>query len=177
VTDNTVYRKTSSGLAELQSDAPALDRISRRALILIDGNRAVVELAQLMRPGEAEAAIERLIEGGYVIEVGAQELPAGRIEMMPFASVPENFERIKSATTKEMLAKLGAFGPTVVAEIDTCKTALELRSKLRDMEDMLVAALGETEGHEMAQRVGAELTRLVPRNNLGVTQRLRILFE
>jgi hypothetical protein len=177
VTDNIVYRKTNEGLAELQSEQPRLDRIARRALIMIDGARAVVELSQMMRPGEAEAAIERLLEGDCIAEVGAQELPPGRVEMMPYASVPENFEYIKSATAQEMTAKLGAFAPTVIAEIETCTTALELRSKLRDMEDILVAALGEEEGRTMAHRIGAELTRLVPKNNLRITQRLRTLFE
>jgi hypothetical protein len=175
--DMIIYRKTDKGVAEMQSDSPALERGLRRALILIDGSRDIAELSVLMRPGEAHDAVTRLVVGGYIAPVDAHEIPSNRVAMMPYASVPENFERIKLAATLEMSAKLGAFAPTVIAEIETCQTALDFRAKLRDIEDMLIAAIGEEEGRGMAQHIGRELTRLVPRNNLGVTQRLRTILE
>lgn len=175
--DTIIFRKTAKGVAEIQSGSPLLAHGLRRALILIDGARDVAELSVMMRPGEAHSAATALLMSGHIEEIPSREHPAGRIAMMPYASVPENFERIKLATTREMSAKLGAFAPTVIAEIETCQTALDLRSKLRDIEDMLIAAIGDDAGRTMAQDIGRELTRLVPRGNSGVTQRLRTILE
>ena len=177
MTDSAIFRKTDKGIAELQQTLATLDRAARRALIMIDGARDMDELSRFMRPGEAEPAIRRLLDGGYIEQLSGEEMPINHVAMMPYASVPENFERIKLAATLEMSAKLGAFAPTVIAEIESCQTALDMRAKLRDMEEMLIAAVGKDDGRELALRIGQELTRLVPRSELGATQRLRSLLE
>jgi hypothetical protein len=52
----------------------------------------------------------------------------------------------------------------LVEEINVCSSALELREKLRKLENSLSQLMGPVDGVELARRIGHELTRLVPKN-------------
>ena len=56
-------------------------------------------------------------------------------------------------------------GKQEVAGRNACSTALELRAKLRKLEDTLTKLLGPADGAELARRIGGELTRLVPKRD------------
>lgn len=158
-----IYRRTPKGAAEIQDRGHGLEQRLRRALLMIDGMRDVTELSVIMRPGEIESALDRLIDGGFVELVPDDEVPPDRIVYMAIANDPRHFADIKLNFVAECSARLGAFADTVIAEINSCETALELRVKLRDIESILVAALGDDEGIAFSHVMGEELTRLVPR--------------
>jgi hypothetical protein len=159
----TIYRRTTRGAEEIQTRAHGLEQRYRRALIMIDGVRDVTELSVMMRPGEVENAISRLIEGNFIEATPAREIPADRVVYVAIANDPTYFATLKASIVIECQGRLGAFAETVIAEIMSCETALEMRVKLRDIEQFLIAALGEKAGMDFAHSIGEELIRLVPR--------------
>ena len=60
--------------------------------------------------------------------------------------------------------RLGPLADLLVSEINNCSSALELRAKLRKLEGTLVQLMGQTDGVDLARRIGSELTRLTPRS-------------
>jgi hypothetical protein len=50
----------------------------------------------------------------------------------------------------------------LIEEINACASALEMRDKLRKLEESLTRLLGAEEGIALARKLGAELTRLIP---------------
>lgn len=161
--DITVYRKTDKGIAEIDRRAHGLALKLRRALILIDGNKDIAELSVLMRPGEAEETVGQLAAEGFVEPVAAYELDPHRIAYVPAANDPAMFAETKARAVSEINYRIGPVAMLLVNEIDSCSNALELRHKLRSIENVLVNFLGQGPGEELARAIGSELTRLVPR--------------
>ena len=159
----TIYRKTAKGAEELQTRVHGLEQRLRRPLFFVDGVKDVAHLSAVMRPGEAEVALARLVAGGYIEALSGDELPADIIRYVARANDPTYFLQVKKAIQANFAKCLGAFSETVVAEVESCNTALELRLKLRDIEEILVAALGQDEGVKLARNIGYELTQLMPR--------------
>jgi hypothetical protein len=159
----TIYRKTAKGVDELQTHAHGLEQRFRRPLFIVDGVKDVAQLSVIMRPGEAEVALARLVDGGYIEALRDDEIPENIVRYVARADDPAYFAQAKIAMQADFAERLGAFAEMVVAEVESCNTALELRLKLRDIEDVLVAAIGHDEGINLAREIGHELTRLVPR--------------
>jgi hypothetical protein len=159
----TIYRKTAKGLDELQSRAHGLEQRFRRPLFIVDGVKDVAQLSVIMRPGEAETALPHLVEGGYIEALQAHEIPKDLVRYVARAENPLHFAQIKKTMATDFSQRLGAFAETVIAEVESCNTALELRLKLRDIEEILIAAIGHDDGGNLAREIGRELTRLVPR--------------
>ncbi len=162
----TIYRKTAKGLDELQSHAQGLEQRFRRPLFIVDGIKDVAQLSVIMRPGEAETALPHLAEGGFIEALQPHEIPKDIVRYVARAQSPQHFAQIKMTIAADFLQRLGAFAETVVAEVESCHSALELRWKLRDIEEILVAAIGHDDGVNLAREIGRELTRLVPRETL-----------
>ena len=162
----TIYRKTAKGTEELQTRAHGLEQRFRRPLFIVDGIKDVAQLSAVMRPGEAEAALAKLVDGGYIEALSDDEIPADIVRYVARADDPIYFVQAKMAMQADFAERLGAFAETVIAEVESCNTALELRLKLRDIEEILVAAIGHDEGVNLAREIGHELTRLVPRERV-----------
>jgi hypothetical protein len=162
----TIYRKTAKGVEELQTHVHGLEQKFRRPLFIVDGVKDVAQLSVIMRPGEADVALARLVEGGFIEALRGDEIPANIVRYVASADDPVHFAKTKKAMQADFAGRLGAFTDTVVAEVESCHTALELRLKLRDIEEMLIAALGHDEGINLAREIGHELTRLVPRKTV-----------
>jgi hypothetical protein len=162
----TIYRKTAKGIEELQTRAHGLEQRFRRPLFIVDGVKDVAQLSVVMRPGEAEVALAKLAEGGYIEALGDDEVPANIVRYVARADDPAYFAQVKITMQADFAERLGAFAEMVVAEVESCNTALELRLKLRDIEDILVAALGPDDGINLAREIGHELTQLVPREGV-----------
>lgn len=162
----TIYRKTAKGIEELQTHVHGLEQKFRRPLFIVDGVKDVAQLSVIMRPGEADVALAKLMDGGYIEPLRDDEIPANIVRYVASANEPAYFAKIKKTMEADFAGRLGAFADTVVAEVASCDTALELRLKLRDIEEMLVAALGHDEGINLAREIGHELTRLVPRESM-----------
>ena len=165
--DPAIYRKTDKGKQEVAGRAFGLESHLRRLLIMIDGQRDAAELSVYVRAGELESALARLAAQGFVETVGDDRV-VSRAALAPAANDPVVFAGIKIRAMTEIRARIrGRLGPMadlLVAEINSCSSALELREKLRKLEGTLVQLMGQADGVELARRIGSELTRLAPRN-------------
>ena len=166
VEDTAIYRKTDKGKQEVAERAFGLESHLRRLLIMIDGERDAAELSVYVRAGELESALARLAAQGFVETVGDDRVVT-RAALAPAANDPVVFAGIKIRAMTEIRARIrGRLGPMadlLVGEINACSTALELRAKLRKLEDTLTQLMGPEAGAELARRIGSELTRLAPR--------------
>ena len=164
--DSAIYRKTGKGKREVAERVFGLESQARRLLIMIDGQRAVAELSVYVRAGEFQSTLERLVAEGFVEEIGPDETNPGRVARTPVANDPVVFAGIKIRAMTEirsrMRGRLSPIADLLVAEINACSSAFELRVKLRTLEESLTKVLGPAEGVEFARRIGAELTRLTP---------------
>ena len=158
----SIYRKTEKGKQEVSERPHVLDGQARRLLIMVDGQRNSAELAVYVRAGEFEGTLERLLAEGYV-EPATGEAEPGHVARAPAADDPEIFTGIRIWAETEIRSRIsGRMADLLVEEIDACGSALELREKLRTLEDSLKRLLGEDDGIALARRIGAELTRLAP---------------
>jgi hypothetical protein len=159
-----IYRKTAKGKQEVDGHASGLDPHARRLLIMIDGQRDSTELSVYVRAGEFERTLERLLAEGFI--EGAGEPDPDRIVRVPAANDPVVFAGIKIQAMTEirtgMRGRLASLAEVMVEEINACQTPLEMREKLRTLEESLTKILGPGEGVALARRIGAELTRLEP---------------
>ena len=64
----TIYRKTDRAIIEIRTKVFRLARPLRTALILVDGRTSVDRLQQLI-PGDADMALQILLETGYIEDV------------------------------------------------------------------------------------------------------------
>jgi hypothetical protein len=164
--EGAIYRKTEKGKQEVADRALGLESHARRLLIIVDGRRDANELSVYIRAGEFEATLRKLIEEGYIEEIGAGEADPGRVPRAPAANDPVVFAGIKIQAMTElrsrMRGRLASLGELLVEEINACHDPLELREKLRTLEDSLTRLLGAEDGVALARRIGAELTRLIP---------------
>ena len=157
----SIYRKTEKGKKEVSERPYVLEGQARRLLIMIDGQRSSAELAVYVRAGEFESTLERLLSEGYVETAGEGD-PA-RVARAPAADDPEVFTGLRIWAETEIRSRIsGRMADLLVQEIDGCASALELREKLRAIEDSLKRLLGEEDGVALARRIGIELTRLAP---------------
>jgi len=157
----SIYRKTEKGKKEVSERPYVLEGQARRLLIMIDGQRSSAELAVYVRAGEFESTLERLVSEGYVEAAGESD-PA-RVARAPAADDPEVFTGLRIWAETEIRTRIsGRMAELLVQEIDGCASALELREKLRAIEDSLKRLLGEEEAIALARRIGIELTRLAP---------------
>lgn len=159
--DTAIYRKTDKGKQEVADRSFGLEGHVRRLLIMIDGNRDAAELSVYVRPGELESALTRLVSEGFVETLGAGGPVPGRVAQVPAANDPVVFAGIKVRAMAEIRGRLGPVSNLLVTEINRCSTPLELREKLRNLENALVHLLGQAEGVALARRIGSELTRLI----------------
>jgi hypothetical protein len=157
-----IYRKTDKGKEEMSGRPLGLEGQARRLLIMIDGRRSSSELSVYVRAGEFESTLERLLADGYV-EAADGEAGPGHVARAPAADDPEVFAGIRIWAETEVRSRIsGRMADLLVEEIGACSSALELREKLRALEDSLKRLLGDEEGVALARRIGAELTRLSP---------------
>jgi hypothetical protein len=157
----SIYRKTDKGKEEVSGRSHGLDGQARRLLIMIDGQRNSSELAVYVRAGEFEGTLERLLAEGFVEAAG--EADPGYVARAPAADDPEVFTGLRIWAETEIRTRIsGRMADLLVEEIDGCTTALELRGKLRAIEDSLKRLIGDEEGVALARRIGVELTRLAP---------------
>ena len=156
---SAIHRKTEKGRKEIADRSSGLEGHARRLLILIDGQRTAEELSVYVRAGELDGILDRLLAEGFVEAVGTDARPA----RVPAANDPVIFAGIKIQAMTEIRGRLGPVADRLVAEIRDCSTPLELRARLRTVEDVLVHLMGKEDGVALARKIGAELTRLVPK--------------
>lgn len=160
-----IYRKTAKGVREVSERSFSLEKHVRRVLIMVDGIKDVTELSVFIRAGELDDTLSLLLSQGFIEEGEGHVAVDDHPHQVPAANEPAVFALIKQHAMAEISTRLGPVAALLLTEIDACKDPLELRLKLRNIENVLVNRLGAAEGTELARRIGGELTRLVERRN------------
>lgn len=161
--ESLVFHKTESGAREMATPSHGLSSKLRRALILVDGVKAVALLAPLFRPGEAETILAELQEKGFVTLAGGAlapvfpQTPVGAREADARVIGKGNFEEIRQRAVREISDRLGPYGDTLAIKVERCKTPDELRVALREAETILTNFLGADYGRIFAQKIGRDL--------------------
>ena len=163
--DAIIYRKTAKGALEVAERTYGLEKHLRRLLIVVDGIKDLTELSAFARSDEVETSIGLLEKQGFIERLDAEGAAAGRIAYAPAANDPAVFALIKRNAMVEIRQRIGPVSSLLIEEIETCTGPLELRQKLRNIENVLVHVLGPAEGRELARKIGGELTRLVPQKD------------
>lgn len=135
----TIYRKTAKGLAEIETRAHRLPPRLRGALILVDGQRSVDDLAKLV-PGDADATLQQLQADGF-IDVFA--ILADRPPLPPPAPAPApapamaTIDLTKREAVRYINEKLGPAGEGVAIKIERAKSMAELQPLLTQAAQVL----------------------------------------
>jgi glycosyltransferase involved in cell wall biosynthesis len=158
--EKAVYAKTSRGTAEVAQRSGSLSLAARRVLIMVDGRRTARELAQLLKPGEIDGVLATLESLGYIQRVGAAEAsstrtgPATRGEFAAL-DVPTvggdigeernlmTLDEARRRAVRELHERLGPDADLMATRIEQCRTADELRERIREAERLVAGFLGE----------------------------------
>lgn len=130
----TIYRKTAKGQAEIETRAHRLPPRLRGALIMVDGQRSVDDLAKLV-PGDAQAALQQLLDDGFidVFAVLADRPPAPAPSPSPSpapARTGPSIESTKRDAVRYINEKLGPAGEGIAIKIERAKSMAELQPLL-----------------------------------------------
>jgi hypothetical protein len=160
--ENLVFHKTEAGAREVTAPERRLSPKLRRALILVDGTKAVTDLAPMFRPGEVDAILAELQAMGLVSLAGGEiapvsSAPASAAPAAAGALSPERFNEIRKAAVREISHRLGPNGDALAIKVDRCRTPEELRVALREAEKILASFLGAEYGRTFAQKIGQDL--------------------
>ncbi|SRR5258706_166418 len=159
--EKLVYVKTAKGVAEVATRGGALSLSARRILIMIDGRRTIAELSPLLRPGEIDTVVVALESQGFVqrgtnFDVPTRPLPrtlgpvtGGPLEVNTVDGAPEErtlltMDEAKRRALRELNDRLGPDGETMAVRLEHCRTADELRERLREAERLIAGLLGES---------------------------------
>jgi hypothetical protein len=164
---STVFYVTHEGLAEIRSGMSSLPHQAQRALLMIDGFRNAADLSLRLRGGEAEKILHGLEDRKFIARIGntgsnvdsvSAAKPAGELSA-------ERLKVIKQRITKDLRARLGMAADSAISDvlgtIDSCESALELRSALRKAGDVLIAELGEEGVIDHVRAVGKNVMELI----------------
>ena len=135
----TIYRKTAKGQAEIETRAHRLPPRLRGALIMVDGQRSVDDLAKLV-PGDADAALQQLLVDGFIdvfaVLADRPPAPAPAPSAAPARSAP-SIETTKREAVRYLNDKLGPAGEGVAIKIERAKSMAELQPLLAQASQVL----------------------------------------
>ena len=128
----TIYRKTAKGLAEIETRGHRLPPRLRGALILVDGQRRVADIAKLV-PGEAEAMLQQLLADGFIdvfaVLADRPPLPPPAPTAAP-APTGTALDATKRDAVRYLNDKLGPAAEGLAIKIERSKSAAELQPLL-----------------------------------------------
>jgi hypothetical protein len=168
------YRKSSKGVAEIETRAHRLPPRLRSALIIVDGRRTRDELDKLL-PQQAEGALATLLEQGFIEVVGG---PAAATPARPaapatapapapaLAQPPESkpaaraptvpFESRRGEAVRRLTDHVGPMGEALALRMERCRSADELRPLL----GVAMQVIANTRGRQAAEEYGARFSDL-----------------
>ncbi len=127
----TIYRKTAKGLAEIETRGHRLPPRLRGALILVDGQRSVADLAKLV-PGDAGALLQQLLADGFIdvfaVLADRPPLPPSR-DAAP-APAGAALDATRRDAVRYLNDKLGPAGEGIAIKIERATSLAELQPLL-----------------------------------------------
>jgi len=157
-----IFARTAAGEQALAGTTP-LEPRNRRFLGLVDGRRAVAELATVSRPDELLPTLQALLDAGFIEKIDENRMVMSGIEEEtsdPFAAAamtPQMFERLKRRAVADLTQRIGPAGEAVGQRIQGATTPAELRQALRASGDELAALMGVAPAQEFLQALGRNL--------------------
>ncbi|MFN3566984.1 MAG: hypothetical protein ACK4V1_13485 [Burkholderiaceae bacterium] len=160
--DKRVYTKTAKGVAEVAARGGVLSLSARRILIMVDGKRSVADLAPLARPGEIDGLIATLEAQGFIQRMhDAEPAAAASTRRVPDAPTVAGVElhtlgsesaeertlltldEAKRRTVRALTDRLGPDAEVISMRIEQCRTADELRERVKEAERIIGGLLGQ----------------------------------
>jgi hypothetical protein len=144
VMTRTIYRKTAKGQAEIETRAHRLPPRLRGALIMVDGQRSVEDLAKLV-PGDAAGSLEQLLADGF-IDVFAVLADRPALVPMPVAAPaatrksapdPGSLEATKRDAVRYLNDRLGPAAESISMKIERASNVTELQPVLAQAAQLL----------------------------------------
>jgi hypothetical protein len=158
VMTTTIYRKTAKGQAEIETRAHRLPPRLRGALIMVDGQRSVEDLAKLI-PGDAAASLEQLLADGFidVFAVLADKPPAQVPAAAPTPqrkSAPSagSLDGLKRDAVRYLNDRLGPAAEGISIKIERASTMTELQPLLAQGAQLLRSFAGSAAAEPFVAR-------------------------
>lgn len=142
-----MYFKTDAGRQEIQDRALKLPPSLRSLLVMIDGQRSVAELgemiAQLRLPGDALDQL--LVKGLIEARGGAQAKPAAAAQanvaaVLPSAGEAERYKQAYALTNEAIGKHLGLKGYFLQLKLERCTTLADLEELAPEVAEALAKA-------------------------------------
>ena len=158
--EDTVLHKTELAKKEFLQPHGVLPPKLRRALVLMDGQKTIGELAAFFRPGEMPTVLRELVERGFVSD------ETGEIPMLD--ALPEQiaakgevdeatFRNIRRKAVREVAGRMGQAGDLLAVQINKCESPEALRATLRNIEHLFADFVGAEQAQAFVKQIGGEL--------------------
>lgn len=152
----SIFRKSAKGATEIETRAHRLVPRLRAMLILVDGKRSDLELAQLM-PQHAADTLAALLDQGFV-ELVAAPTPVAAATA-PAAPVPPpapSFDDLRRSVVRALHDAMGPAAETLALRIERTHNLDELRALL----PQAVQGVGNMRGRGAAEAFAARFSAL-----------------
>jgi hypothetical protein len=144
VMTTTIYRKTAKGQAEIETRAHRLPPRLRGALIMVDGQRSVEDLAKLI-PGDAAASLEQLLADGFIdifavlADKPAAAAPVAAPPAPPRKPAPStgSLDGLKREAVRYLNDRLGPAAESISMKIERTSSMAELQPLLAQAAQLL----------------------------------------
>jgi hypothetical protein len=171
VSELSVCVKSPKGINEISTRAAGLNPRLRQLLILLDGKRAVHELAKMLPTLNVPEALGALIGEGFaenLSEGSAQPITSSASSPAPAppAAPPSMAQGILSPgsglserdaimrTARLVTEKMGPNADSLALRIEKCKTITELQMMVPQILGAIEATLGKSAAADFASRLG-----------------------
>jgi hypothetical protein len=158
----TIFRKTTKGVAEIETRAHRLTPRMRSMLILVDGKRDADDLRQLITQ-QAEETLQALAGQGFIEAVGetmrggAAETPAtAPAAPAPPAAPAQDVNVVRKAAIRMLTEILGPTADALAVRMEKVRSMEELRPLLGQAAKLILAARGRSAAEAYAAMFPAE---------------------
>jgi hypothetical protein len=163
--DSRRFGRTAKGQAEIAQGGKSLRGKLRTVLFLVDANKALVDIEQQVRLiGAPVDAIDQLVAGGYVAEIGGAGAPAAA-PGAPVALAPAspatplttderlaNFRVAKNFMNETIVDALGIRAFTFTLKLERCSTVEDLIALLPTYTEALLKKLDREAVRALVER-------------------------
>jgi len=160
----SIFRKSAKGATEIETRAHRLVPRLRAMLILVDGKRSDIELAQLMPPHAADT-LAALLEQGFVepvavpapaVAAAAPGAPASAPAPTPASAPATSFDTTRRVVVRALNDAIGPAAETLAMRMERTHNLDELRALL----PLAVQAVGHMRGRSAAEAFAARFAAL-----------------
>jgi hypothetical protein len=160
-----IYRKTTKGLAEIETRVHRLPPRMRSALILVDGKRDVADLKTLITQ-QADETLQALAEQGFIEPVGETAppppprpapAPAPAPTPAPAAEAgasPSDFDSTRRAAVRALNEQLGPSAEALSIKMEKARNLGELVPLLVQGAQAIANLRGRAAAEAFAKRFG-----------------------